>query len=84
VSGDIKTPVVYKYHCNVYELSFFDPENAGGYEFYSALGICEWYYRHIIKTEYDITQKFISDGTKIFDLGSGRGDLYNRISHKVH
>jgi SAM-dependent methyltransferase len=83
VSGDVKTPIVYKYHCNVCELSFFDPKNAGGDEFYSSLGKWEWYYRHTGKTEYDITQKYISDGTKILDVGSGRGELYKRISHKV-
>ena len=43
----------------------------------------DWYYLHSGKTEYDFVQKFISDEVKILDIGSGRGELYNRINHNV-
>lgn len=83
VKEDIKTYRINKYLCTKCDLSFFDTENAGGDSFYSKLGELDWYYLHSGKTEYDFVQKFISDEIKILDIGSGRGELFNRIKNKV-
>ena len=84
VDLDIPQKIVNKYHCTNCELIFFDPENAGGDTFYSKLGEWDWYYLHSGKTEYDFVQKYIFDDIKVLDVGSGRGELFNRFSKKVN
>jgi 2-polyprenyl-3-methyl-5-hydroxy-6-metoxy-1,4-benzoquinol methylase len=84
VTDDIKTAVINKYHCNNCTLTFYDPVNAGGNKFYSALGEYEWYYLHPGKTEYDYVQKLINENAKVLDIGSGRGELFNRTKKKIY
>ena len=83
VNSEIKTDIVNKYYCPNCKLSFFDPLNAGGDQFYSRLGLWDWYYLHDGKTEYDFIQKFVFEGIKILDVGSGRGELFNRFKVNV-
>lgn len=83
ISEELKIDQINVYQCKECALRFFDPKLAGGDKFYSELGKLEWYYLHPGKTEYDYIQKYINEGDKILDIGSGRGVLFTKIKKKV-
>ena len=57
-------------HCHV---KFFYPMFAGSAEYYNFLSQMNWYYLHEDKTELEYAMKYIDNGMKILDVGSGRG-----------
>ena len=84
VNKEICKEKIFLYQCKSCSLDFFDPALAGGNEFYSELGKLEWYYLHPGKTEYEFVQNYIKEGDNLLDIGSGRGELYNRTKKRIN
>jgi len=84
VTKEISKEKIFLYQCKSCSLNFFDPELAGGNEFYSELGKLDWYYLHPGKTEYDFVQNYIKEDDNLLDIGSGRGELYNRTKKRIN
>jgi len=60
--------------CERCGLIFFNPMITGDEKFYASLQEFDWYYSDD-KEEYKYVKKFIKDGYKILDVGSGKGAL---------
>jgi 2-polyprenyl-3-methyl-5-hydroxy-6-metoxy-1,4-benzoquinol methylase len=69
--------------CRNCGIIFFTPLMPGGNDFYSSLGMREWYYLHEDKTEFEYSNSYIKEFDSVLDIGSGRGAFTKYIDKKV-
>ena len=67
------------YRCSNCSLGYFDPQTPGDDEFYGQLADDDLYYLHEGKSEFLFSKKLISPGSKVLDVGSGRGVFFNYL-----
>ena len=81
ISDDVKEDM-HLFHCQNCDLKFFDPCQTGGQNFYASLQKFEWYYKSD-KYEYDyVSNKLITTGDEVLEIGCGTGEFSKRLRCK--
>ncbi|WP_024334599.1 class I SAM-dependent methyltransferase [Desulfotignum balticum] len=71
------------YECDECRLKFYSPPITGGENFYNYLQQFSWYYMDE-KEEYEIAKKYIEQGMKVLEVGSGKGAFAKKITPKKY
>ena len=66
------------YKCKSCKLKFYYPYVTGDEKFYNALQKFDWYYLDN-KYEYTFASKYIEEGDRVLDVGSGKGAFSNYL-----
>ena len=69
---------IFLYHCPQCQLRFFYPQVTGSASFYQQIKQQPWYYPDD-KFEYQVAQRHISAGQRVFDIGCGDGRFSSYI-----
>lgn len=70
--------------CPVSGLRFFEPDSlAGDSPFYAALSEFPWYYMEW-KWEHRVACRFLRPGTRLLEVGCGRGSFVARVANEKH
>ncbi len=67
------------HECGLCGLRFYRPPCPAGEAFYEALQGLDWYYLSG-KPEFEVAERYIPAGSKVLEIGAGRGEFVRRLS----
>jgi SAM-dependent methyltransferase len=73
------TDTIHLVSCSNCKLQYYSPATSGDEKFYSRLQQEEWYYV-TDKEEYNYAKEFINPGSKVLEIGSGKGAFAKKLS----
>jgi SAM-dependent methyltransferase len=83
ISSEIKDEdSILVYKCNVCDLEFFDPKNAGSASFYEELQIKRNIYYSPDRKEFKVASDYIKENDSVLEVGSGSGFFAEKIKSK--